>query len=294
MIALKWVPGMLSGTNTKLRKPGLHYFFYLYFCRLVSSLLYLVLRYIWPYRRAVILKNMGKAFPDKTPEQLDQLLKAYYKHFTQLLTEAFLISVVKEKDLGRLMNFGNVTMMEQLLKKNKDIVLMTTHFGNWEYLQALPLYLNCNVLAAYSPLSNTRLNSLLKQVREKQGVTLIPKGKWHQYSLRWESNRPTVFVVIADQRPAGSSKQHVEFLHQTTTVQSGGARLARLRNAAVVYLDVTKRATNAYQYRFELMTENVTDELACMQQYFDLLEKTITRQPAYWLWSHDRWKGKEG
>jgi KDO2-lipid IV(A) lauroyltransferase len=42
------------------------------------------------------------------------------------------------------------------------------------------------------------------------------------------------------------------------------------------------------------MTEDARPlpEFELTRQYMSLMEKTILRNPAYWLWTHRRWKRK--
>ena len=46
---------------------------------------------------------------------------------------------------------------------------------------------------------------------------------------------------------------------------------------------------------FKLMTEKPkeTGEGEITEMFADYLEQTIRREPAYWLWSHKRWKASK-
>jgi KDO2-lipid IV(A) lauroyltransferase len=107
-----------------------------------------------------------------------------------------------------------------------------------------------------------------------------------------KNEKPTIFLMVADQRPIPPFKTAVDFLGQKTFVQTGSERIARNLNCAVVYVDAEKTDRHCYKYRFVLLSSAAKKEIPgrIMTLYYAALEKTIARQPALWLWSHDRWK----
>ena len=263
--------------------------------RTVADLIYLVFVKIWPYRQSVILKNLTDCFPERDEKEIGQIAAAYFKHLADLIVEPFLISHIKTKHLDQLISYDNLGLIQYLLAEKKDIVLMASHCGNWEYLLTLPMFTQCNVLAAYSPVSNQFVNQKIRTMRSRYGVQIIPKADWYRTVVNWQKPDPSIFIAITDQRPAVPGKYFIDFMGQKTFIQAGAARIASNRNCAVVYLDVHKLARNRYQFRFELITEQAKreNEDQMMKRYFEALETTIRRKPELWLWSHNRWKFRE-
>jgi KDO2-lipid IV(A) lauroyltransferase len=258
----------------------------------LSDLFFIIFVYAYPYRKSVILENLKKAFPGKSAKEYTQLLIRYYRHLADLLTEPFLIGFCKKKDLGRLVKYENAALVKGILDSGKDVVLMASHYGNWEYMLSMPMEVEGNVLTAFSTVSNSWLNNLLKKMRGKYGMGMIPKQDWYRASLKSDSSQPTVFIAVADQRPVGVSKDTVHFFGKKTYVQCGAARLAEQRDAVMVYLDVKKQSRNVYSYCFvkQPTLPGKRDIGSMMAAYYAQLEKTIARQPELWLWSHNRWK----
>ncbi|TLV03766.1 lysophospholipid acyltransferase family protein [Dyadobacter luticola] len=260
--------------------------------RSVADLIYLIFRNLWPYRQQLILKNLADCFPVFSEGEIKALSTRYFRHLADLIVEPFLVHQLPTSSLGKLTTYDNLPLLRQLIAEKKDIVLMASHYGNWEYLLSLPLMADCNVLAAYSPLSNRFLDRVLRKFRGRYGVQLVPKSEWYRTVLKWQSDKPSIFITIADQRPGSIAKNHVEFMNLKTFVQPGAARIAANRNCAVIYLDVQKKARNSYHFSFEpLVSESLNlNEKHLMKTYFNALEMTIRRQPELWLWSHNRWK----
>ncbi|MCE6991747.1 lysophospholipid acyltransferase family protein [Dyadobacter sp. CY323] len=260
--------------------------------RSVADLIYLIFNNLWAYRKKVIVQNLAECFPVISENEIKLLSKKYFRHLADLIVEPFLIGQLKSGNFNKLVSYDNMELVHRLIADKKDIVLMASHYGNWEYLLALPLVAKCDVLAAYSPLTNRFLDKKLLKMRSRFGIKLVPKSDWYRTVLKWDHKAPAIFITIADQRPAGPVKNHLEFMNMKTFVQPGAARIAISRNCAVVYLDVQKKARNRYRFSFKLLAENPEnmDENQIMRQYYQSLESTIKRQPELWLWSHNRWK----
>jgi KDO2-lipid IV(A) lauroyltransferase len=260
--------------------------------RSLADVIFLVLLRLWPYRRNVILINLARCFPNLTEKEVKQMVTGYFRHLADLIVAPFMISNLRRSELDRLISYENLALIKQLLAENKSIVLMASHYGNWEYLLSLPLQTDCQVLAAYSPVSNRFVDDWLCKMRGRFGVKLIPKSEWYRQTLGWCSRTPAIFVTIADQRPPASGKYYLDFMNRKTFIQSGAARIAMNRNAAVVYLDPIREERNTYRFRFSLITSEARQlgEAGIMEQYYKALETTIKRQPELWLWSHNRWK----
>ena len=258
----------------------------------LAALIFLFLVRIWPYRRNMVLVNMARCFPTRSEKEIGQMTRDYFRHLSDLVVEPLMLSNMKHSDLDRLVRYENTALLDRLLREKKHIVLMASHYGSWEYLFSLPLQTDAQVLAAYSPVSNRRVDGWLRKVRGRFGVMLVPKSEWYRKTMEWREDKPAIFVTIADQRPPESGKYYLHFMNRKTFVQSGAARIAVRRDCAVVYLDVTQSARHNYHFRFRLITAEARQlgEAGIMEHYYKALESTIQRQPALWLWSHNRWK----
>jgi KDO2-lipid IV(A) lauroyltransferase len=62
----------------------------------------------------------------------------------------------------------------------------------------------------------------------------------------------------------------------------------------VVYADVRKLSRGHYQTEYSLLSDDPQSEApdAITERYARAMEQTILRDPAFWLWTHKRWKHK--
>jgi KDO2-lipid IV(A) lauroyltransferase len=79
---------------------------------------------------------------------------------------------------------------------------------------------------------------------------------------------------------------------QDTPVFLGTEKLAQKLDAAVVFLKFRKLKRGRYEVEAELVCEepNKLDPYEITERHVRILEKMIREEPAYWLWSHKRWK----
>ena len=66
----------------------------------------------------------------------------------------------------------------------------------------------------------------------------------------------------------------------------------RKMDDAVFYLDVERPKRGHYICTFRLLSSHAAqeEENAITHRFFQTLEENIRREPAYYLWTHNRWK----
>jgi len=261
----------------------------------LSSLIYLLTSQIMKYRYKVIKKNLFASFGSYGEKNIMDTINKYYQHLGDIVIEPFLYYFSSPSNRRKLATYTNPELLESFYKRNKHVVLLASHYGNWEYLINLPKVVDFDVYTAYTPISNERINAWILKMRSSLGVKLIPKRNFYRgalSALRQKGN-PSLVVVIADQRPAMDAKHFVNFFGQKTKVQIGAEKLAIASDSAVVYLECNKRARFHYDYTFHLISEKPSEasDVDITGAYYNQLENNIAKDPAHWLWSHDRWKG---
>lgn len=138
-------------------------------------------------------------------------------------------------------------------------------------------------------------------------MKLLPMSNAARFILSNKDSK-AFYIFIGDQSPAKiESALSFNFLHQPTTFFTGGAKLARATNAAVVYISIRKVKRGYYSVRFMPIDTSSTlpalsekqgavkdishdIEIEILKSYTSLLEADIIANPVNWLWSHKRWK----
>jgi KDO2-lipid IV(A) lauroyltransferase len=146
----------------------------------------------------------------------------------------------------------------------------------------------------YHPLENAAFNKMFVDVRGRFGSESITMSETLRRIIQLKRDKTrTVIGFIADQTPVWNSIHlWMDFLNQETPVFTGTERIAKQVNACVCYIDMIRPRRGYYCGVFKpvVWEKDEKKEFPITEVYMHMLEETIGRAPAYWLWSHNRWK----
>ena len=267
---------------------------------LFSDILFVLVAYVLRYRHRVIWKNLSQSYPDKSERELKTLQRQFYRHMCDLVAETIKYTTISDKNIMRRMTFKGGEQVAEILNSGQSVALLLGHYGNWEWVSSLVLWLrplvNDKVTMGqiYHPLENKVFDRVVLKARGRMGSDSVAKND----TLRWilgnkRDGRPTILGYINDQVPKWENIHHwLTFLNQETPVFTGIERIVHSQNQAVVYIDVKKLKRGHYDCEFQVITRDPSTmgEFELTDIYFSRMEQTINRAPQYWLWSHNRWK----
>jgi len=101
------------------------------------------------------------------------------------------------------------------------------------------------------------------------------------------------YIMAADQSPSNIDDCYwVNFLNRETAWLHGPEKYARKYNMPVFYVDIRKIKRGFYELELVLLTDKpaLMPDGKITRMYALELEKSILNEPAFWLWSHKRWK----
>ncbi len=262
----------------------------------ISDILYYLLFYVMRYRKQVVFENIENAFPEKSPTERKTIAKQFYRFLPDLVVEAVKMRSMSKKEVEKRIELLNPEEVYQHFDQGKGVIGVTAHYGNWELgIYRLSLMTNFPRLVIYKPLNNNDFNEVYNALRCRFGATMVPMKQIlrHIVLLR---NQPHISMFVADQTPTyQDSDYYMDFLKQETLVYTGTERIARLTKNPIVYCHIGRKEKRGHYYC--QFTTLVTDPDAyaphdITQIHNRFTEAMINKEPAYWLWSHRRWKRK--
>jgi len=268
---------------------------------LISDLIFFPIVYhIGRYRRKVVRTNLRNSFPDYSLLELKRIERRFYRHFCDNFQETVRVLAMSEKESKKRMVFVNPEVITHFADKGQGVLLVLGHYGNWEFQPFLFLHMlasgNQEGFNVYRPLKNQAFDELMKRIRIHFGGTNVTKNETYRTVIRLRKNGIAgLFGMVSDQSPSfGNLHYWTTFLNQDTSILTGPERMAKQTGFAVVYSDVSKTSRGCYQSEFKVIsdTPSETAEFEITEKYARMMEKTILRDPAYWLWTHKRWKHK--
>ena len=259
------------------------------FSDLISFVLYHVIR----YRRDVVITNLTSAFPDKSQKEIKNIEKSFYRFLGDQVVETIKLLHISDSELMKRVKVVNYEAVNNDLTEGKNIVILMGHYGNWEWVQEISRYFISSAFLSsiYHPLKNKVWDEFLIQLRRRWGAHIIPMKKATRTLLN-KDNFPWVCGFIADARPDAKNEDHtLEFLHHKTYFITGPEIIGHKVGAEFFYLHMLRKRRGHYDIIFSRINPSDQDiSFPYLRQFWREFEKTIEKAPAYWLWSHKRWK----
>jgi Kdo2-lipid IVA lauroyltransferase/acyltransferase len=263
---------------------------------LLSDIAFVFVYYLIGYRKKVVMLNLSNSFPDKQPDELRRIQKAFYRHLCDLMFESLKNLTISKRSIKKRFVLKNLDLIQRYYERNKSIIVYLGHCGNWEWLAAMALFVPHQMVAFYQPLSNKIFDKLIKTSRERFGLIAVKSSQGYK-ALADFNNKGilTCTLALGDQSPPGQSSKHwVTFLNQETAFLTGVDRIAKKMDMVVLFPLFRKKSRGHYEVEFELIQDDMEkiDSFQIIDKYVKRLESAIILDPSLWLWSHRRWKLK--
>lgn len=262
--------------------------------------IYPIAYYIVGYRRKVIRTNIDNSFTDKSPKERRRIEKRFYHFLADMMVESVYGMHMSEKELEKRVVIEGSEEFERLTIQYGGAMIMTSHHCNWEWLIYVDhFYRNKKnrMYYVYQELHNPLFDKLMTKVRTRFKAKPVEKKRLLRQMV--ENKRACaynpVYGMVGDQSPSKNSIHYwSHFLNQPTPMITGTETLAKKFGYPVFFLKTTYVKRGHYLLQYQLISEKPEEsaEFEISEKYSRLLEQTILQGPAYWLWSHNRWKHK--
>lgn len=262
----------------------------------LSDIIYFFVYHVFRYRRPLVRKNLTDSFPEKSLKEIITIEKGFYSFLGDYLVESIKLMTISRKQLCRRMVFRGTELVDSIVKEGQSCACYLGHYCNWEWITSLPLAVTPEAQCGqiYHPLENKDFDRLFLKLRERIGAVCIPMAETLRRIIEYkQQGKQVVIGYISDQVPFWNNIHYwTNFLNHDTPVLTGTERIARSANHAVFYMDVCRVRRGYYECKFKLITREPKKykDFEITERYFRELEKTIQRDPRFWLWSHNRWK----
>ena len=277
-------------------------FFFLVFkiigLKLSSDLGEIIGKYFGPLfrKRTIAKKNILIAFPDLNEKSINKMIDSMWKNIGRIFGEYIHINKFSIIDSNKKkILFADRNNVEILKKNNKPIVFFSGHFANFELMAKCLQELGFDIGAIYRPLNNIFLNPIMEFIRKKYICPIqIKKGSNGTKKLIKHISTNNPLALMVDQRLSSSIR--VPFFDQPATTTITPAQLAIKYDALLVPVFLKRLEKTNFEFFIEepLITNRTNDydkDIFNITQIMNIkIEEFIKRDPAHWLWSHDRWK----
>lgn len=248
-------------------------------------------------RKNITLDNIKQAFPDKDRKQIENICLKSYENLGITFIELLHLEKLKENEAKKYCKFENLEIIEEYNKKGRGLILLSAHFGNWEYMaysaglfSGLPL--NLVVKPQKNKIADKKLNSF--RTKSNNNIINMYEAARQIYATLKKGN---ILALMVDQSATKNKDAFVEFFGRPTSVYLAPAKLA-LKNNTPILFGLSKRLSDGTysilieEIRTDDLENNHKGILELTKRHVKYLEKKIRNKPEQWAWQHNRWKHK--
>jgi len=259
-----------------------------------SSCVYIVVYHVIRYRRKTVTNNLKLVFPNKPPEEIRNIRKAFFKNMCDMFLEMVKFISISDEDLLERFKIIDIHTLLALEAKKKSIVVLMAHYASYEWATVTQLLVNYPTVGVYKGIKNKYFDQLARRIKQRYNTRLIKASDAGKEIARDKiSGKLCLYTFLSDQSPSMEKAAYwTDFIGIKVPTNIGGELLAKRLDMSVVYLHVEKVKRGYYQARFIPITENAKncEDFYITKTYLRMLEKQIYKAPEYFLWTHKRWK----
>ncbi len=260
----------------------------------ISSFLYFWVYYIFGYRKKVVNGNLKLCFPDKSKKEIKSIEKKFYLHLCDMLVESIRSISISEAEIRERYKFTNIEEVNKIEEANKSIMLMCAHYASWEWIFIIQKYVTTDGYAIYKKIENKYFDQLIRKIRAKYNTNLITnKETFTSMRAHKRLGKKGIYGFLSDQSPKLKSAYYwKEFMNIKVPVHTGAEKLAKELDLAIVFFKTKKIKRGYYETTFKTVTlnPNEIEDYQITDLFINYLEDMIHEEPAYYLWTHKRWK----
>lgn len=227
-----------------------------------------------------------------------KIINSLFRKLGQTFFEILYIPAISTGKIGKYVTIENRHYLEGAQQEGHGVVVLTAHFGNWEWLGAALAAEKFPVASITKRQPNDQLTRLLNEYRHMAGIELFTRGTSEMVNAARAIKQGLILGILADQ-DAGPDGLFIDFFGKKASTPSGITIFAKRLKVPVVPIFMVRKPEGGHRiicyeplyfedtgnaeediYRFTVKTTNIIEEM-------------IRQYPDEWLWFQRRWNTSE-
>src|SRR3989304_6623270 len=186
-------------------------------------------------RRKVALEDLHTAFgEEKSERELLAIARRAFQNLGMMAVEFFRIPKMDVEAFRKRVEIEGLEAALELLGKGKGVLLLLSHFGNWEMMGIMSKLIGNTIMVIAKPMKkNKRMDQFITTIRNAAGLEVISSIKASRIVIKALSQNRVVGILI-DQRAKRSEGIWADFFGKKAPTTPGLAVLAMKTGAPVV------------------------------------------------------------
>ena len=251
----------------------------------------------WPLgiRREVVERQVRAALGDLPPEEIQRIARASYANLGRTTAETALLPMYDaERIIDLFEGVEGWSIVEERLARDKGLIVVTGHLGNWEIGGAYVAARGLSVQAVARHMENPLFDRYLTSTRERIGMAIVHDEDAVRRVPRALRNGSAVAFLV-DQGAVGLASTWVPFFKRLAKTPRGPAVFALRLGTPVVFGAVIRQPSGRFRLYFEPIDTTPTGDVEAdveriVGEYTAVLEQWVRRAPEQYFWHHRRWK----
>ena len=244
------------------------------------------------FRSKKVIRNNIKNFkPEIKEDELNHIVKKMWGNYGRILAEYVYIPKFRKGRLDNYLKIEGLENLEKIKNSKRPTIFISGHFNNFELMAMIIEREGVELSAVYRPLNNKFLNILMEYLRKKYICkNQIKKGlKGVREALKYFKNGKSLAIMIDQRVSEGINSKLFGKNALTTTIP---AQFVKKFDCVIQPVYIQRNNGIYFEVFFDEhisfdkneSIENITIKLN------HWLEEKIKKNPAQWIWSHNRWK----
>lgn len=246
--------------------------------------------------RKVGLRNLELAFPEKTAQERETILRAVYRNLGCLLAEFCQMSSYTPERASEFIRYDGLENYLAARERGKGVLVLTGHLGAWELSSFYHSLMGYPMGMVIRRLDNPLVDAMVNRIRCLHGNRVMHKDDFARGLIASMRAGETVGILM-DTNMTPPQGVFVPFFGVEACTASGMARIAQKTGAAVVpgfllWEPREKRYILRFGAELNLVRTGDTeaDAVANTALFTSVIERYVREYPEQWLWMHRRWK----
>jgi KDO2-lipid IV(A) lauroyltransferase len=249
-------------------------------------------------RRRVVERQIEAAFPEWTPDRVQEVAREAYESLGRTSIETAIVSrCSREEIIGMFDDDDSFRVLDDAVKQGRGVIIVAGHLGNWELSGAYMAAKGVNVEAVTRMQENPLFDEFLTRTRMRLGFKVIYDGDAVRRAPRALRSGACVAFVM-DQGAAGLASTWVPFFGRLAKTPRGAATFALRLDAPVVFVVALRKPDGRFSVHFEAVPvrpsgDKNADVDRIVADCTTVLERWVRKSPGQYFWHHRRWKHQQ-
>ncbi|WP_298143900.1 lysophospholipid acyltransferase family protein [uncultured Acinetobacter sp.] len=251
-----------------------------------------VLLYLLPSSfKNITRTNLQLVYPELSKDEQKSLLRRSLTNQLYTYVESVKCwGMPKDYSLSLIHTVEGEELLKQALKDDKGVILVLTHFGCWELLNA---WVNeyTEPMIMYKPNKNKAVDRFIFKARQNFKANLVATDKTGVAAIFKHLKQGGLTMILPDHLPKPSGGIYAQFFGQEILCTTLVSKLAQKTQSHVLGLSCIRQKDG-----FKIVCQKMHSDIAGADLYRSVtvlnqnMEQMINQAPEQYIWSYKRFR----